>query len=231
VRPHWTGSLLAEGSNLAPLGRIPNHDERASAEHRPSQSSSAIGRQPATRRAPRRNGPTTCRGQPEVQVKRDEQTLCRFAWLPQAANWKEKWADSRDASPMWGRRTTQTLIAYRSSYGRCKQANRLGGSERGERRTRAMARSVIGTALALRCWWPAPARRCASAGRGAGHGNGRPLNLQLLLRSIVRAFFSSRTAAVARTNWRGLETNSHQSGASLWIGRCGWKAMTYSGLD
>ena len=38
-------------------------------------------------------------------------------------------------------------------------------------------------------------------------------------------------AAVARTNWRGLETNSHQSGASLWIGRCGWKAMPYSGFD
>ena len=25
--------------------------------------------------------------------------------------------------------------------------------------------------------------------------------------------------------------DSHQSGASLWIGRCGWKAMPYSGFD
>ena len=119
-----------------------------------------------------------------VPVRRS--ALCRFAWLLQAASWKEKWADARDASPKWGRRTTQTLTAYRGTYGRCKQANRLGGSERGERRTPAMARSVIGTALALRCWWPAPARRCASAGRGAGHGDGRALNLQFKTRPKQR---------------------------------------------
>jgi hypothetical protein len=44
-----------------------------------------------------------------------------------ASGWLEKkWADARDASPKGGRRTTQTLTAYRGSYGRCKQANRLG---------------------------------------------------------------------------------------------------------
>src|ERR1700693_1654936 len=52
-----------------------------------------------------------------------DRALCA---TPQAASWKEKWADARDASPKWGRRTTQTLTAYRGSYGRCKQANRLG---------------------------------------------------------------------------------------------------------
>jgi hypothetical protein len=116
-----------------------------------------------------RIAPTGKGGRRRFSADRD---LCA---TPQVASWKEKWADARDASPKWGRRTTQTLTAYRGCYGRCKQANRLGGSERGERRTRAMARSVIGTALALRFWWPAPARRCASAGRGAGHGDGQHL--------------------------------------------------------
>jgi hypothetical protein len=212
--PHGANSRLAVVALIARLNSESANDHRAAAG--------------VTRRAPQRNGPNTCRGQPEVQVKRDKQTLCRFAWLPQAASWKEKWADARDASPKWGRRTTQTLTTYRGSYDRCKK--QIGSAEANA--ACVMARSVIGTALVLRCRWPAPPRRCASAGGGSGHGDGRALNLQLLLKiPIFARFFSSQTAAVPRTNWRDLETNSHQSGASLWIGRCGWKAMPYSGFD
>ena len=66
------------------------------------------------------------------------------------------------------------------------------------------------------------ARALDSPSPWAGHGVWRQRS------PIIVLWFY---AAVARTNWRGLETNSHQSGASLWIGRCGWKAMPYSGFD
>jgi hypothetical protein len=83
----------------------------------------------------------------------------------------EKWADARNASPKWEERTTQTLTAYRGSYGRCKQANRLGWSERGERRlrrgalntaTKAAERTVV--FIPLTSAWPCFGATAVSAG-------------------------------------------------------------------